>query len=130
MQLTSANIKAVIHDCLFKDEEVPDRDNPPEHVKAEGVMMRVAFHPERLESHREDVRSMLSQLSDDFMHDKGGGMSLMNMVANKDGELYGEQRDADALFMLGSALGLAKFTMPREMWRILPGSMPYITVTL
>lgn len=130
MQLTSANVNAVLRDCLFKGEEVPDMNNPPPHVPVNGIMMNLAFHPERLESHREDVRSMLAQLDDAFMHDKGGGMSLLNMCVTKDGEQYGEHRDADALYMLANGLGLAKFTMPREMWSILPGAVPYITVTL
>lgn len=129
MELTAANIKSVINDCLFKDEEVANGP-PSDFVAAEGVMMRVGFHPARLESHREDVRSMLGQLADDFMHDKGGGMSMLNMCQTKDGEQYGEQRDADALFMLGQALGLAAPALPRELWAAFPGGLPYIIVTL
>jgi hypothetical protein len=73
---------------------------------------------------------MLGQLSDDFMHDKGGGMSMLQMPFTKDGTQYGEQRDADALFMLGQALGLAKPVLPRPMWGAFPGGLPYIVVTL
>ena len=129
MELTAANIKSVIHDCLFTADELAN-GTPTDYVAAEGVMMQVGFHPGRLESHREDVRSMLGQLADDLMHDKGGGMSLMNMPFTKDGTQYGEQRDADALYLLGSALGLAKYVLPRPMWSMFPGGMPYIVVTL
>ena len=130
MQLTHLNIQAVIRDCLFTDAEIPGDSPTPAHVKGEGVMVSMAFHPERLESHREDVRSMLSQLPDDFMSDNGGGMSMLNMPFTKDGEQYGEQRDADALFILGNALGFTKFLMPRNMWSMFPDGMPYIAVTL
>lgn len=133
MELTASNIQAVLKDCLFKDDELPENpteDNLPEHVKAQGVMNQFAFHPARLESHREDVKSMLEQLADDFMHDKGGGMSLMQMPFTRDGVQYGEQRDADLLFVLGAGMGYCSFVLPREMWRALPGGMPYIVVNL
>ncbi len=111
MELTAANINSIINDCLFKEEEIANGP-PTDYVVAQGVMMQVGFHPGRLESHREDVHSMLGQLADDFMHDKGGGMSMLQMPFTKDGTQYGEQRDADALFMLGQALGLAKPVLP------------------
>lgn len=129
MELTASNIKSVINDCLFKDDEVANGP-PTDYVAAQGVMMQVGFHPGRLESHREDVHSMLGQLADDFMHDKGGGMSMLQMPFTKDGTQYGEQRDADALFMLGQALGLAKPVLPPPMWGAFPGGLPYIVVTL
>ena len=130
MELTSENIQAVLRDCLFRDEEITDPNNPPPHVKCEGVMVRVGLHPERLESHREDVRSMLSQLPDEFMAGKGDGMSMLQMPFTKDGVQYGEQRNADELFALGVGLGLTEFCLPRFMWAGLPGGMPYVVVKL
>jgi hypothetical protein len=34
----------------------------------------------------------------------------------------------EALFVLGIALNLAKYSAPREVWSSLPGRMPYITI--
>lgn len=130
MKLTANNIHTVMMDCLFTESEVPDRHNPPPHIPSTGVRLAVAFHPGRLEQHRDDVRAMLAQLPPAFMHDNGGGASMMDMVYDADGTLYGSQSNADELFMLAQALNLAAPTMPREYWGSLPGTMPYITVTL
>lgn len=125
MKLTANNVETVIKDCLFLDEE--DKSNP---VISEGIMNAFGFHPERLESHREDIRSMLSALPDEFHADKGGGMSFLNACMTRDGEHWGEHPSMDKLFVLGQALGLAKLALPRAMWNVLPGGMPYWTVLL
>lgn len=130
MKLTAENIKNTMMASLFTDEEVPDKNNPPPYIPSRGVMMSIAFHPERLEAQRDNVRAMLAQLDDAFMHDKGGGASMIHMVQDANGVLYGSQQDADALFMLAQALNLAAPTLPREYWGSLPGAMPYITITL
>ncbi len=134
MDLTYNNLRDVTLDCLYRPEELPEnpsKDNLPEGaVLSQGVMTTLVLHPERLESHREDIRSMLSQLDDSFMKSKGGGMSMLNMPFTKDGTQYGEQRDADALFMLGQAIGCASFVLPREMWAMFPGGLPYVAVSL
>lgn len=93
-----------------------------------GTINNYAFNKQVLAHFRDDVVKMLDQLDDSFMDDAGGGMSLMNMVATKNGEHWGEQPTADALFAMANGLGLAHFSLPREMWHILPGSMPYVTV--
>jgi hypothetical protein len=129
MELTSPNVRKVFEDCLFRDEEIKAAggENPP-FIGAEGITMKVGFHPQRLESHRADVSSMLSDLSDDFMHNKGGGMSFLNGCVTKSGEQWGEHQNMEQLFMLGMALGLVRSLMPRTMWRMLPGGMPYYVV--
>lgn len=139
MELTAKNLKEITLDSLYRDEEVSslpkdgsakEEDFPEGTIFAEGVMNRFAFHRERLEAHREEVKSMLEQLSDDFFVQKGGGMSLMQMPFTKDGQQYGEQRDADILYVLGNALGYCKWVLPRQMWSMLPGGMPYIQINL
>jgi hypothetical protein len=34
----------------------------------------------------------------------------------------------DELVCLGTAIGKLEYLMPREMWNVLPGGMPYIVV--
>jgi hypothetical protein len=36
----------------------------------------------------------------------------------------------EQLFTLGIALGLAQWQLPRDMWDIFPGGMPYVSVNL
>lgn len=130
MQLTSNNIRTTIMAALFEAHEVSDHNNPPAHVPAHGVMLRVGFHPERLEAQRDNVKAMLAQLPEDFMHDKGGGASFLTMVTDNAGKVYGEQRDADALLTMAVALNLASFPLPRDVWKGLPGGVPYVVITL
>ena len=99
-------------------------------VSVHGAINHFVFIVERLEAKREEVIELLRQLPDSFMASGGGGMSLMNMVVDKDHNLWGEQKDADLLYVLGAGLGLCTYVLPRDMWAILPGGMPYICIKL
>lgn len=132
MKLTAENVTNIIMDCLFTEEEVEACNGKPEKlVKADGVMTSMGFHPERLESHRTEVADMLSELPPEFMHDNpSGGWSFLQACMTKDGEQWAEHRNIDELLLLGLGLDLVRFILPRDMWRILPGGMPYFVVNL
>ena len=131
LELTSSNINKIFMNCLFKDEEIKGK-NPKDlnHVPVKGIMTNVGFHPERLESHREEVKELLSQLPEAFFKSKGGGWSFLNMPMNNKNEQWGEQRTAEQLLLIGMGLGLAEIQLPREMWSSLPGCVPYICVNV
>jgi len=134
MELTSNNVNSIITDCLFdKDENEGMTDE--EMIKSDacnhvqGIMASFSFNRERLESHREEIRSMLMQLPTEFTESGGGGWSFLNACNRKDGTQWtGMQYMMEGLFIMGIGLGLCKFLMPREMWNIFPGGMPYIVV--
>lgn len=123
MKLTAQNVESVLTDCLFKDGE--DTTN---YVKAECVMMKIGFNPERLEGHKENIEKMLKQLPKEFMKDGGGGYSFLNACVTAEGEEWGGHSDIDNLLCLGIAAGKAKIQLPREMWSAFPGGMPYFVV--
>jgi hypothetical protein len=124
MKLTAANVEEVIKDCLFCEGE--DISNA---VKVEGVIHNFGFHPERLEKHAGDIREMLEELPDGFKPGKGGGMSFLSACETKDGTQWGEHPDIERLFVLGLATKQAALCLPRAMWHVLPGGMPYFCVT-
>lgn len=126
MKLTADTVNKIFMDCLFKDEEVDGEI--PEHIKAEGIMLKVGFHPERLEGHRDEVIALLDELPDTFKASVGGGMSFLNACEDKHGSHWGEHEHMDKLFMLGMGIKKAKCLMPKEMWKALPGGMPYYAV--
>lgn len=139
MELTTDNVfNVTMHAMPTNDETAAfglnkdtDTNVPIKGVTfVQGAMRKFAFVTARLEEKRADIMSMLEQLPDDFMAEKGGGTSLMNMPFTKDGIQWGEQYNADNLFVLGAGLGLCKFLMPRDVWSVLPGGMPYIVVDL
>jgi len=124
MELTSKNVQEVFLDCLFREEET-DRTN---YVVGEGVIHRFGFHPERLASHKDDIKTMLDQLPEQFQLDKGGGWSFLNACDRKDGVQWGEHPNIEQLMALGLASKQATLLMPRELWRAMPGGMPYFVV--
>lgn len=121
--LTASRVEEIFMDCLFRYGEPTET-----HIVGEGVMTKAGFHPERLAGHKDEIRSMLHQLSDDFLEDKGGGMSFLNACVTRDGDQWGEHCNIDQLLALGAATGQAKVLMPREMWSMFPGGMPYFSV--
>ena len=128
MKIDAEKIHAVVVDCLYQPEEVSGKNVPEGAVLADGIMHSFAFHPERLESHREEVRAWLMALPHQFRKSEGGGWSFLNACVDEDGEQWGEHLNMDELFSLGQALGLVKCCLPRAMWSALPGGMPYYVV--
>lgn len=127
--IDSEAVEVVFISCLFKVEEVPDGKPPDDAVIAEGIMHKVAFHRARLESNRQKVSDWLALLPKEFRKDGGGGWSFLNACVEVDGTQWtGLHQRMDQLFTLGIGLGLAKWQLPRAMWRILPGGMPYVEI--
>ena len=42
----------------------------------------------------------------------------------------GEHRVMEQLFVLGIGIGHVRYCFPRDMWKSLPGSMPYMIVDI
>jgi len=123
MILTSENVNKVFLDSLFRESEDTSKA-----VLADGVMQRSGFHPERLESHKKEIREMLECLPDTFQPGKGDGNSFLNACMTKDGDQWGEHMNIEQLLLLGIATRQAAILLPRDMWDLLPGGMPYIGV--
>lgn len=72
---------------------------------------------------------MLNELPMNFMQSGGQGWSFLNMCVDKNGNQWtGSHEIVDKLVCLGIASGYANFVLPRGMWKILPGGMPYIAI--
>jgi len=128
-KLTATNVNEMFTKCLHTDGEVAglkDGELPEGGVGAEGIMTRVMFHPGRLKESKPALVEMLNQLPDEFHKDKGGGMSFLNMCVDRDGTQWGEHPTMDQLIILAIAAGVGQYCMPREMWTMFPGSMPYV----
>ena len=133
MELTQQNVDDVIKDCLFTDEEMKEKgeeDLMKTAVCVEGVVRKFGFSPDKLTLHREDIRDMLSELPQSFMLNEGGGHSFLKACVKEDGTHWGEHRNMEALFALGEAMGFVQVCIPRELWKSLPGGMPYYVVDL
>ena len=75
---------------------------------------------------------MLVELPNEFMEESaggGGGWSFLNTCYDKNGDQWtGMHLTMEQLFQLGIAAGVASYVMPRQMWAVFPGGMPYIVI--
>ncbi len=123
-KLNPKTVNKIFHDSLFGEGE-----DTSHYVEAHGVMLRVGFHPERLESHRAAIKEMLAELPTEFQQLGGGGWSFLNACNDKHGNQWtGEHRTIELLVLLGIAIGKVKFQLPRDVWKVLPGGMPYFVI--
>lgn len=124
MQLTAEHVEKTFFRCLFEEGESQDRA-----IVVEGIVNTYGFHPSRLEENRIVVRDLLAELPEKFFEGSGGGYSFLGACEDKTGRQWtGLHRTMEMLFALGLGLGLVKCLLPREMWSILPGGMPYYVV--
>lgn len=122
--LTTTSLLEVFMKTLCTSEELGG-----DHVVIEGLTKAVAFHPERLEPLREQVRAWLRELPLEFFPESmggGGGWSFLQMPFKRDGNHWGEHSDCERLLQLAVGLGEARYLAPRSLWRLLPGGLPYV----
>lgn len=122
-------VEAALKDCLYRPEEIDGDKIPEGAVLVEGIVSKFGLHPGRLETHRDQVVSWLYLLPKQFREEEGGGWSFLNACNQEDGTQWtGLQQRMDQLFCLGMGLGRVKCQMPREMWKVLPGGVPYYSI--
>lgn len=126
--IETERLSEIFEKCLFQENEVVNNEPILEPKVGKGILSDFGFHPIRLLSYKTEIMDMLKQLPDSFMKSKGGGMSFLNACETKDGHQWGEHNNMEQLFALGEALEIVKYPMPKEMWHILPGGMPYVTI--
>lgn len=124
MELTANNVHETFMKCLFKDAEPKEN-----YVEARGVNLHIGFHPARLHENKEKILSMLDGLPDNFKEGLGGGWSFLNACNDKNSNQWADMHQTiDELLCLGIAIKAVKFQVPREMWGMFPGGMPYFSV--
>lgn len=124
MELSSINVNKVYDECL-----APAKSSRT--ISVDGIVVSHVFSLEALEAHKNDIVDMLSQLPAVFFKETGGGMSFLQGCSRADGHMWtGMHATVDQLFSLGIAAGYVKPCLPRDMWSILPGGMPYYVVDL
>lgn len=122
-KLSAKRVHEILLDCLYKDGE-----DTAGHIKSEGVLNTFGFHPERIAGHKPEIGELLAELPDEFHREKGGGWSFLNACMDRHGNHWAEHRTIEELLVLGIGTGQAKILMPRPMWQIMPGGMPYFSV--
>lgn len=123
MELLGDNVNDLLKVVLAESE---DKENP-DFVYVDGIVNNYLLDRAKLEEHREDIQSMIEQLPTEFLKDGGGGWSFLNLCMRADGVQWtGLHWVQEMLYAMAAGLGMAKFSLPREMWAALPGNVPYI----
>jgi hypothetical protein len=131
MKLTADNVKNIIMDCLFTEEEMKkytQKELMQKAIKVAGVITSFGLNPDKVALHKKEIMEMLNQLPEEFHNNIGGGWSFLNACNTREGVQWGEHRNMEELFVLGIASNQAAYLMPRELWKSLPGGMPYLVV--
>jgi hypothetical protein len=124
MKLSAENVHKIFQDCLFKKEE-----NHEDNIRVEGITCNFGFHPGRLKSNKDKISELVYQLPKEFRKSsEAGGHSFLNACVDGDGQQWGEHRNVEQLMVLGVAIGKIEYLVPKEMWGILPGGVPYFRV--
>ncbi len=125
-------ITTVLIDCFYRGEEIKDDASgqpilPEDAVIIEGMTMKFGLHPDRVKAHAAEIHDLIAKIvADDFLVGKGGGYTFLNLCMDRDGEHWGEHKNCEELIVLGMAVGRAGYCLPREVWSVLPGSVPYV----
>lgn len=123
MELTAENVEKVFMECFSEAEEGNDT------VKCEAVVHSFCFSKEKLKENTDNIYSMLRELPEEFMQDGGGGYSFLAACNDKNGNQWtGLHLTMEKLFALGISIGKATCPIPRALWQIMPGGMPYFVV--
>lgn len=130
--IDAQEVEKAFLDCLYKEEEMKGVEGAPEGtVIVEGIINKLGFHPGRLEEKRAKVTEWLKALPHQFRRNSGGGWSFLNACNQENGVQWtGLHQRMDQLFCLGMGMGLVECQMPREMWKILHGGMPYYVINV
>lgn len=119
MKLTSENVLKVFDKCFC---EMGDK-------KVMGVAHKFSFDSKMLNENQDEINDMLRQLPENFMEGSGGGWSFLMACNDKNGEQWtGLHLRMEQLFAMGEAIGKVKSLLPRELWKALPGGVPYYVV--
>lgn len=122
-------VDTLFRSCLFNDDEMEEGKPKPglEPVIAEGIVMKVGFHPGRIVEAKPKVQALIAQIvNNEFLKSKGGGMTFLNLCIDRTGQQWGEHRTQEQLVTMAIANGLAGYCLPKDMWSVLPGGMPYV----
>lgn len=116
--LLENKVTEIFMDCLFTEDE--DSTN---FLEVEGILVNVGFNPIKIEKHRDSIRDLTNKLNENFLI----GWSFLNICFNKDNELWtSSHKVCEQLLLLGLAIGKLEYILPRDVWNILPGKLPYI----
>lgn len=120
--LTTDAVDAVVKRCLYGDERPTEGA-----VIVEGIVTSYGFDRNRLAESVPEIERLIGELPDAFLMSGGGGWTFLNLCQDRhDRQWTGSQATMEAFCCVAIAAKRAAWLLPREMWGLLPGGMPYV----
>jgi hypothetical protein len=126
MDKISQKLNDIMFYVLFSSDEIVDNKPPENAIIVEGITRKFCFHPERLSKKKEEVKEILREIPPEFHENTGGGYMFQKLCMDKNNRQWGEHVDMELLCCLAIGLNLGKWVFPREIWKVLPGGLPYV----
>ncbi len=127
--LNSTRVKEIVEAAIYEEIPVP---LPEGVISVEGIMIEFVFRPEVIEKYRQEIRDMAVELPKQFFDVKNGGeggWSFLEMCNDYRGEQWtGLHMVMEGLCALIIGAGYGEWLLPRPLWQLLPGGMPYIVI--
>ena len=125
MRLTAENVSRIFKDCLSTDKKGKDVTRVP--AVLENV--EFAFDTSKLSIYKKEIESMINELPEKFHERNGGGWSFLQLCMKRDESQWtGLHFVMEQLLCLGVGIKAMKYLLPRQMWSVLPGGMPYVAI--
>jgi hypothetical protein len=126
MDNLSSAVEATFTDCTADDDTLDT-------LEVEGIVHTARFDRTKVLARQRDIALLLDELPIEFKSQEqggGDGHSFLNACNDRNGNQWtGFHLTMEQLFLLGIATGQAEWCLPRELWEVFPGGMPYIKVT-
>jgi len=122
-RLDPSQVEETFTGCLAED--APDEDS----IIVKGIVFDAKFDRSKLEAKAELIGAMLLELPEQFRASGGGGWSFLQACDDRHGNQWtGLHQTMSMLFLMGEGLGLVTNVLPRDVWKALPGGMPYYRI--
>jgi len=120
-KLTSQRVDELYTTCLSQSEENTA-------VTIKGIILSATFSVANLNAVKEDIVELIMQLPEGaFKGSKDNGLSFLTLCHDKDEEQWTSfHACVERLMMLAMCIQRCVFLMPRNMWKVLPGGLPYL----
>lgn len=122
-QLSTDAVEEVFLSCMSSEHATGQNET------VQGVVHKFSMDPEKVREHSEQIHGWLDQLPEAFHEGTGDGWSFLNACYDRDGRQWtGLHLQMEKLFVLGQILGRVTYPLPRTLWNVLPGGMPYVMI--
>lgn len=134
-KVTKRNMAELTKQCFEKTIYMVGEGKLPnggeEVIHVEGITREASFHGKRLNEHRCTVQAILRKLPDCF--ESSSGASFEEMAFTKGGKERWTAKPyvCEQLLLMAMALGLMRYTTPRNCWGRFEGKdcdIPYVAI--